>query len=130
MKKRFDEWNELKKKLHSHGKKSIFHEREVWWYAMGENISTESNGKGPRFSRPILIIRKYGEESFFGVPLSTKKHTGLWYAKITVNEETSCALLSQASSYSMRRLYGKMYKISKKDFEEICIRLQNLLFKK
>ena len=127
--KRFDEWNELKKKLHSHGKTSIFYEREIWWYAVGENIGTEVNGKGPRFSRPMLIIRKYGKESFFGVPLSTKNHSGLWYSKITVDGKTRCALLSQASSYSVYRLYGKMSKVSRKEFEEICIRTQRLLFK-
>lgn len=56
--KRFDEWNELKKKLHENAKIINFKERDIWWYASGENIGHEINGKNARFSRPILIIRK------------------------------------------------------------------------
>ena len=128
--KHFDEWNEIKKNLESNKAKFPFREREIWWYAAGENLGSEIDGKGVRFSRPILIFRKYGETTFFGIPLSTRTSGGLWYSRITVRGESRCALLSQAGSYSVKRLYGRIGKISKIEFEEISEKLRILLFKK
>jgi len=130
MNKRFDEWNELKKSLHENAKKFPFRERDSWWYAAGENIGTEVNGKGSRFSRPILVIRKYGEEGFFGVPISSQIHGGIWYAKFKCNGQTQCALLSQAGTYSVHRLYHRISRIKGEDFEMILTKLGQLLFKK
>lgn len=125
----FDRWNEVKKRLHANNKTVNFHERDVWWYAAGKNIGHEINGKGQRFSRPILIVRKYGRESFFGVPLSTRKTDGRWFEAIKIGDDKSCALLSQSGSFSSVRLYERIGTASKDDFERICNRLIGLIFK-
>ena len=119
----------LKKRLQSNGKIIPFREREIWWYAAGENLGSEINGKGALFSRPILIVRKYGNTTFFGAPLSTKKLSGFWYDSITVNRKTRCVLLSQAGSFSALRLYERIDKISETEFTKICSRLGHLLLK-
>ena len=115
----FDEWNESKKRLDASNVQPFFHEREVRWYAAGKNIGREIDGKGERFSRPILIVRKYGKESFFGIPLSSKIHTGIWYAPVILNGIQRTALLSQAGSFSAKRLFGKIDTISVDAFERI-----------
>lgn len=129
MEKRFDEWNELKKAIDQNSKLLPYHERDIWWYAAGKNIGSEIDGKGRRFSRPILVIRKYGATTFLGVPLSTKNLSGPWYSNIKVNNITRCALLSQVSSYSAFRLYSKIDRISETEFRNICSKLKILLFK-
>ena len=129
MEKWFDEWNEVKKRLHTNNKTVSFHERDVWWYAAGENIGHEINGKGQRFSRPIIIIRKYGRESFFGIPLSTRKTGGRWFETIKIGEDESCALLSQSGSFSSVRLYERIGTVPKDVFGKICDRLKELIFK-
>ena len=53
--KRFDKWNEIKKKVHFIANKLDYHEREIWWYAAGENIGIEINGKGDDFARPVFL---------------------------------------------------------------------------
>lgn len=125
----YDKWNELKKQLASSDAVPLFRERDIWWYAAGENLGSEINGKGPKFSRPVLIVRRYGDATFFGVPLSTKKLEGLWYSHVTVNGVTRCALLSQASSFSSLRLYKKMDRLSVQEFKRICSKLGQLLLK-
>ena len=127
--KRFDEWNEVKKVISRNSKIIPFHERDVWWYAAGENLGSEINGKGKLFSRPILIIRKYGKTTFFGVPLSTRNNNGFWYSNITVHGKNSCVLLSQAGSFSVIRLYKKIDRISESDFSIICSELGSVLLK-
>ncbi len=129
-KKRFDEWNEYKKTIEEKAKIFPFREREIWRYSAGENIGTEVSGKQERFSRPVLILRKYGANSFFGVPLTSKLHNGRWFTAITVNGDKGSALLSQSSSLSAKRLLGRLGKVSQKEFNTICLELQRLLFKK
>ncbi len=130
MEKRFDEWNELKKQLEKNSRMHIFHEKEIWWYAAGENIGSEVSGKNVRFSRPILILRKYGNASFFGIPLSTQYHEGRWYEYVLVKGEMRTVMLSQAGSFSSYRLYERIDRISPAEHNRICRALTLLLFKK
>ena len=129
-KKHFDIWMPLKTRIHFAERKWEFREREIWWMAIGENVGTEVNGKGANFLRPVLIVRKYGPRGFFGVPLSSKVHNGMWYTSFKSNGKHQCALLSQSGSFCSYRLYGFMSRISKRDFAKIIGDLEKLLFKK
>ena len=128
--KDFDNWNKCKKELEQNTRIPPFREREIWWYAAGENIGTEIGGKNEQFSRPILIVRKYGAESFFGIPLSSQIHDGRWFTPVMVKGSESRALLSQSGSFSAKRLLKRMSKASVGEFTKICSSLQELLFKK
>lgn len=127
--KHFDEWNEKKKEAHYINKPPIYHEREIWWLMIGENIRAEINGKGDDFLRPVLVIRKYGN-LFFGVPLSSQIHQGMWYGQFWCRNRMQCALLSQAGRFSASRLRYKMGRISMVDFTHVCDSLSKLLFRK
>ncbi len=77
--KKFDEWNEVKKKIES--KKSVYtKEGEIYYASLGENIGFEQNGKGDIFLRPIVVYKKFGKDSILAMPLSTrvknKEHYG------------------------------------------------------
>lgn len=128
--KHFDIWMPQKEKIHNTRREWLFREREIWWMAIGENVGTEVNGKGSNFLRPVLIIRKYGLGGFFGVPLTSQKHEGIWYTNFETKNKKQCALLSQAGSFSSYRLYGMIGRISKDDFERVMTDLEQLLFKK
>ena len=127
--KRFDEWNEKKKKIHYSKNLPLYHEREIWWITIGENIGSEVNGKGEDFLRPVLIVRKYGN-LFFGAPLSSQLHQGMWYEQFEYKKRTQCVLLSQTSTFSANRLRYRMGRIPTIDFIRICESLNKLLFKK
>ena len=127
--KRFDEWNKMKKKLHFSNTIPLYHEREIWWLAIGENIGSEVNGKGKDFLRPVLVVRKYGN-LFFGVPLSSQPHQGIWYESFAYKNRTQFALLSQAGRLSANRLRYKMGRIPMPDYLRINNSLNKLLFKK
>lgn len=125
--KRFDEWNDLKKDLDEKEEFVIPKEREVYWASIGENIGYEQNGKGESFSRPVLIVKKYSKNMFFGVPLSTQIKEGSFFYNFTFLDETSNALIVQSRLFDARRLENKLGMISEEDFENIKGKIKVLL---
>ena len=117
--KKFDEWINLKKKLHNNSKMPRFSEREVWWCSFGENVGVEINGKSARFTRPVLVFKKFSKFGFLGVPLTSQKHEGSWYAKFDFANKTQYASLTQIRMISVSRLQEKIGRVSKTDFETV-----------
>lgn len=74
-------WHGVKTQLNNESKPSspYFYEKEIWWTSIGQNIRCEEDGKGERFLRPVLILRKFNQSFYLGVPLSTTKKRGMYY---------------------------------------------------
>jgi mRNA interferase MazF len=72
---KFMNWIEIKIRLHfkSH-EPPLVTEGDIWWASLGENIGTEINGKGPLFTRPLIVLRKLSRETYFVVPVTTQIH--------------------------------------------------------
>lgn len=107
--KRFLQWIGLKENLHGAvHKPPFFKEGEIWWCHLGENVGIETNGKGDRFTRPIFVLKKYDRYSFLGLPLTTKKKKGSWYAPISFAGVEQIIVLAQGRVFDYRRLKEKM----------------------
>ena len=62
-----------KKKLDREASQHLyFHEREVWFCSVGVNVGMERDARNTKFSRPVVIVKKFNEFMFWGVPLSSK----------------------------------------------------------
>ncbi len=128
--KDFDGWIQIKKKLHLVGRVRSVNVGDVWWYAAGENVRTEINGKSKRFSRPVIIIKKFGRFSFWGVPLTSQKHEGSWYMSFVFQNKTETAALHQLRNVDVSRLYDKMGQVPSSDLAKIIDGVTKLLFEK
>lgn len=106
--KHFEEWIQLKEKLHSKGKAPRIRQGEVWWCSLGENVGVEINGKSARFTRPVLIMKKLSRYGFMGIPLTSQPKTGSWYASFDFLGKTEYAAVCQARVMSVSRLHSKM----------------------
>lgn len=128
MQKNFDQWNELKKNLEKNKKTVFFKEREIWWVNVGINIGDEECGKGKRSVRPVLIIKKFNNHFFFGIPLSTKqKKDNKYYFNFTFKSMKQAAIMCQAKVFSTKRLCDMNGKIGKEIFESIRRKTGKLL---
>ena len=125
--KEFEKWNILKQKIHSEKNKIIFKERDVFWVSIGVNVGYEQDGKGKIFSRPVLILKKFNHNLFFGIPLSTQIKKGNFFFEFQLNEKPSNALLVQARVYDVKRLENKIGMISKDNFEQLKKKLRELI---
>lgn len=126
--KRFDEWNEVKKNLHSESKIPTFREGEIWWCGLGQNIGTEINGKNEKYSRPILVLRKLSKYNFLGVPLTSQKHEGTWWVKFKFLNKNQYATLNQIRVFDSKRLYTKMGQVPNSDLALVREGFRKLYF--
>ncbi len=78
--------------------------------ALGRNIGYEQNGSGDNFARPVLIVKKFNNNMFWCVPLSTKqKHFDFYFNFTDPNEQKVSAILAQLKLVSVKRLKRKPY---------------------
>ena len=130
MQKDFDKWNQLKKKIDNeeYSPDKFPKEKEVWMSNIGINIGYEQSGSGDHFSRPVLIIKKFNNQMFWVIPLSTKqKDFDFYFNYIDQNNQNVSAILGQMRLISVKRLNRKMYEVSDNFLIEIKERLKDIL---
>lgn len=134
MKKDFKVWTPLKQILNNTDEPRLFfHEREIWYCHLGENIGFEQDGQGEQFLRPVIIIRKFNNEIFWGVPLTRAQKDLPFYFTFLIhlegnqNNEKSTAILSQIRLIDSKRLRRMIGYILEKDFKILKKKLKALL---
>lgn len=134
MKKDFKVWTPFKQTLHNTNEPRLFfHEREIWFCHLGENIGFEQDGQGEQFLRPVVIVRKFNNEIFWGVPMTRVQKDLPFYFTFCIhleggqNEEKSTAILSQIKLIDAKRLRRMIGYISEKDFKVLKKKLKALL---
>lgn len=117
--KEIKNWLELKIKLWTADKKVVFKQGEIWWCSLGFNLGEEIFGKGEKFTRPILIFKKFTSNSFLGLPLTLHGKNGSWYVEIETKGVKRWVLLNQARILDKRRLTNKIGEVSRSDFDKV-----------
>jgi mRNA interferase MazF len=128
MQKDFTTWHTKKEMLDGQASRPYFYERQIWWVAIGLNIGDEEDGKGNDFARPVLILRKFNQNLFYGLSLSTTSKRGRYYFPLKCQDGSiSVALLSHLRDYDTKRLLKKQTKVSKSQFLLLQTRLTELI---
>lgn len=119
--KRFLEWIGIKQKLDTNDyNPPLVNEGDFWWCAIGENVGVEISGKGQNFTRPVIVLKKFGKLAFFGIPTTTNlKREGTWYAPFKHKGVHEVAMLTQARMFSYKRLDRKMGELNDKDYKKV-----------
>ena len=98
---------------------------EVYWCYLGTNIGSEQNGSGPDKVRPVLIIQIFSNKFFLIAPLTSKKHIGDWYIKISFKD--SYVTLNQIKPVDVKRLIKSIGQISELELENIINKYIDLI---
>ena len=127
----YNNWNEIKITIENENIIVGFKERDIFYMNMGKNIGFEQDGKGENFVRPVVIIKGFNKNMFFGIPLSTKIKEGKFYYKFQFQKKDelvkNIALLSQMRLFSTKRLLNKIGVITKKDLESLKNEFKSLI---
>ena len=129
VKKDYKKWHPIKQRVNNvPDKRPFFHEREIWFCYLGENVGFEQDGGGDEFMRPVVIIRKFNNEIFWAIPLTRSGKKTKYYFSFTIHSSgPSTAVLSQIRLIDARRLSRKIGDISETDFEMLKKKLKALL---
>ncbi|MDP2947866.1 MAG: type II toxin-antitoxin system PemK/MazF family toxin [Nanoarchaeota archaeon] len=115
-----------------HNNESIrpgFYEREIWYCHLGENVGFEQDGKGDDYLRPVVIIKKFNNEIFWGIPLTStiKKSKYYFMINFSENNEKSSAILSQIKLIDAKRLSYKIGVVETGEFKLLTKKLKDLI---
>jgi len=126
MKKDFKKWMGLKSGIHNDKIRPFFHEREVWFSSLGENVGFEQDGSGENFMRPVLVLRKFNNEVIWVLPLTRTDKTGKYYFKISLiaddgktDDNSSTVILSQIRLIDAKRLQYKIGNVKEEEFMKL-----------
>ena len=110
--KNFLEWFKIKPQLDAVPIYPKFEEGQIWWFYLGENIGHEENGKGEKFLRPVVILKKFNYRIFYAIPTSTQNKNNKYYFQINIKGRAVSALLSQMRLLDAKRLSYRQGKLS------------------
>ena len=117
--KDFGQWLRIKAELDIRHDSPTFQEREIWWCSIGVNVGFEIFGKDEKFTRPVLILRKYSRSTFFGLPLTSKRKQHPYHYHLHVAGKEGSVLLDQGRTIDSRRLIKKISKLNENDVAAI-----------
>lgn len=113
MEKNYEKWTPVKIIVNNNVKVPTYKEGRIYWMAIGENVGFEQDGKGKNFTRPVLVIKGFSKNLFWGIPLTTKNKNGKFYKKCYAINNVECnIILSQLRAFDASRIWGKTYRHS------------------
>lgn len=122
----FDNWNYVKNNVSNNQRNFYVKPREVVWINLGQNIGDEENGKGEKFERPVLVLKVFNQNLFYGIPLSTKiKPNNKYYLSVNVKSKDEngkevlnqrSVILSHARLLDVKRVYMHHGYVVESDF--------------
>ena len=123
----FDSWNKIKKSTNIKKNRVYFKQRDIFYMKVGQNIGFEQSGKGDKFLRPVIVFKKFNNNFFVGIPLTTTIKNNRYYFNFsfTKNRQSS-AILSQIRAFDSKRIQHKIGVINQKDFKNLQIKVQEL----
>lgn len=124
----FDNWNIEKQATHFDKQRPFYHEREIWWCALGVNVGDEQDGSGEVYYRPVLILKGLSSNTCLTVPLTTSRREHKYRPQIgKVSGKDARALLSQMRVIDSKRLIKKIGYLEKMLFENIKKSVRDML---
>jgi mRNA interferase MazF len=103
--KDFGGWHDIKQLTHHSTRRFRFKEREIWSCRVGVNVGDEMDGKNKYFCRPVLIVRKFNKNLFWGIAMSSKVKDNPYYFPLEFKGRKGSVLLSHMRLYDAKRLH-------------------------
>jgi len=128
MQKKFNKWNDLKQNINEKKIKINIKEKCIYFLSIGQNVGTESFGKGEAFLRPVIVYKKLGNNYFLGIPLTSKVKDGSYYFTFNIkNGKKNTAMLNQMKTFDVKRVVSYSGKISKNIYNNLQVKMEEFL---
>jgi mRNA interferase MazF len=115
----YTKWHTLKERLEQRADVPNFMVCDIWWCAIGTNLGYEQDGKNDLCERPVLVLKKFNKELFFGLPMTSRVKENLFHYKLSYRGRDTFVILSQGRIFSSKRLLRKIWRINSDDLRSI-----------
>lgn len=99
----------------------------IYWAYVGANIGYEQDGKGEYFTRPVLVLNKYGEHQVLVVPVTSTLRKGGYDMRVMVQGMPHTVILNQFRTVDRRRIGDFIDQIGKAELAKIRERVASLV---
>ena len=124
----FDLWNQIKKTLGTKNREVYVQERDVVFLKLGKNVGHEQDGVGDNFLRPVVVVKKFNNRLFWGVPLTTQGKESPFYFKLTsYHKRDGWALISQGKACDTVRIKHKIGRLNQQEFVQLKRAISKIL---
>ncbi len=127
MEKDFSKWHDFKSKLQKIDKRFYFQERGIWLCSVGLNLGHEEDGKRDQFLRPVIVFKKFDDDTFWGIPLTSQVHGGVRYFQFLFGNRIAVAMLSQMRLFDRKRFIRRIGEMSNSEFDRLKSQLRNMM---
>lgn len=105
--------------------KDEYNPGEVWMAEI--NPDTGNEGKNLGIEGPIIILKQFNKDKFWGIPMTSNGNEGGACKRIMYKENTVWALLSQFKTFDYSRLLHRITKVSDSQLLELKEQLNRLM---
>lgn len=102
--KDFISWAKVAYTIESRERNAFCKVGAIYWVSAGVNIGSEIDGKGPHFTRPALVLKKFGDRLALVVFTTTRRKRGRLYRPIMVSGAKSWVILDQLRTVDLLRV--------------------------
>lgn len=124
---RFVNWTKVKIKAHFSVADFNFSERQIWWASVGQNVGVEQNGKNATFERPVLIFKKFNDDQFWSLPISSKVKVNKYNYIFDYDGRKFCLSLSQLRVMDKKRLLRFVGDLPMSDFITVKTMIKKII---
>lgn len=124
---KFDKWNSTKKDINNKKFNLKFRSRDIYFMSVGQNIGSETYGKGDEFLRPVLVYKKLSKETFLGIPLTSKEKSGTYFFNFNLKGKRSTASFNQMRVFDIKRIKFYYGEIGCNTFSNLEKKLENFM---
>ena len=117
----------MKKGLERENGIPYFYEREVWFCSIGINVGREQDSRNMKFSRPVIILKKFNESMFWGIPVTSTVKENKYSFVFRIQNQENSALISQFRIFDSKRLIRKSGVLDEKEFDVLKDRLVEII---
>ena len=126
--KDFENWSKIKRELDKQENKQYLREGEIRWASIGVNVGSEIDGKGPSFTRPVLVLAVVGPYLALVVPFSSQNKTHSGYIPFDYKGKRDYACIHQIRVISQKRIFDRIAKISDKRLQDMKSKVKSFFW--
>lgn len=106
--KDFKGWAKVAEEVEGREREEIYKSGVVYWANLGVGVGSNEDGKGERFTRPVLLLAMVSKARALIVPITSQVKEGVNYREILVAGKVEYLLFDQVRTIDTKCLEGML----------------------